>query len=513
MTALRIIAAIALADLRQRLRVPRTWVVLVALAIASWWSFPPLEADYLTVSIGGAAGARAHYSSAWIGLVIAAIQGTMLSLAGFYVVRGTVVRDLETGAWQLLVATPMNRAGYLLAKWCSHMAVFVLMLSAGVAVGIVAQLVRGEVPGIDVVELLKPIVLVALPALGLTATFAVWFDLVPWLRRTAGNVAFFFVWVLLLAGTAAVGGGTWPGDPEGILMVEQALAPVAIAMGGEPGGLSVGVQALEGARPVLFDWTHWAVGFDALAGRVFWMALAVAVLLAAAPLLDRFAAHRGSARSLSNEGRTLRWLDAFLAPLRWTSFGSLVAVEAGLVLRPRRWRWFAAMAVVYGVQAFAPEKGMAIAILVGWLLCMDIFGRAVLREHETRTAALVFTAPGMRHRLLVARVVVGVGLAWAATLPALVRLGMQDSQAALAVLVAGASVALWGAALGALFRNARPFELLLLGAAYASVQGALVLNVLVDPGVTVGWHAVGLPLAMVVLGMAWRSLADLPATR
>ena len=62
MTALRIIAAIAL-------------------AIASWWSFPPIDADYLTVSIGGAAGARAHYSSAWIGLVIAAIQGAMLSLA------------------------------------------------------------------------------------------------------------------------------------------------------------------------------------------------------------------------------------------------------------------------------------------------------------------------------------------------------------------------------------------------------------------------------------------------
>src|SRR5690606_25961207 len=148
------------------------------------------------------------------------------------------------------------------------------------------------------------------------------------------------------------------------------------------------------------------------------------------------------------------------SPLRLTSFGSLVAVEAELALRPRRWRWFAAMAIVFGVQAFAPEKGMAIAILVGWILCMDLLGRAVLREHETRTAALVFTAPGMRHRLLVARVLVGIGLAWVATLPALVRLGMQQPEAALATLVAGTSVALWGAALGALFRNARPFELL-----------------------------------------------------
>lgn len=506
MTALRIIAAIALADLRQRLRVPRTWVVLVALAIASWWSFPPIEADYLTVSIGGAAGARAHYSSAWIGLVIAAIQGAMLSLAGFYVVRGTVVRDLETGAWQLLVATPMNRAGYLLAKWCSHMAVFALLLSGAVAVGVAAQLLRDEVPGIDLVELLKPVALVALPALGLTATLAVWFDLVPWLRRTAGNVVFFFVWVFLLAGTATQGGGTWMGDPQGMLAVEQALAPVAVAMGGEPGGLSVGVQVLQGARPVLFDWTHWDVGAEVLAGRGFWMALAVLLLLAATPLLDRFAAHRGSKASLSTEGRNLRLLDAVLAPLRHTAFGSLVAVEAGLALRPHRWRWFAAMALVFGVQAFAPEKGMAIAILVGWLLCMDLFGRAVLREHDTRTAALVFTAPGMRHRLLVARVVVGVGLAWLATLPALVRLGFAQPEAALAVLVAGASVALWGAALGALFRNARPYELLLVGAAYASVQGALVLNVLVNPDAMVAFHAVCLPLALGVLATAWRQL-------
>lgn len=504
MTAWRIIAAIALADLRQRLRVPRTWVVLVALAIASWWSFPPLEADYLTVSLGG--GARAHYSSAWIGLVVASIQGAMLSLAGFYVVRGTVVRDLETGAWQLLVATPMNRAGYLLAKWCSHMGVFVLLLAAGVAVGLVAQQVRGEVPRIDVVELLKPVVLVALPALALTATFAVWFDLVPWLRRTLGNVVFFFVWVFLLASNAGKHGGSFPGDPQGMLTVERALAPVAAAIGQERGGLSVGVQVLEGARPVLFDWTHWAVGADALAGRGFWFALAILGLLAAAPLLDRFAAHRGSTRSLSTEGRDLRWLDAVLAPLRRTPFGSLVAVEAGLALRPRRWRWFVAMAIVVAAQTFAPEKGLAIAILAGWLLGMDLFGHAVLREYETRTAALVFTAPGMRHRLLLARLVVGTGLAWLATLPALLRLALQQPWAALAVLVAGASVALWGAALGALFRNSRPYELLLVGAAYGSVQGALILNVLVDPRQTVAWHAAGVPLAAVALAFAWQRM-------
>lgn len=505
MSALRIIAAITLADLRQRLRAPRTWVLMAVLAAASWWSFPPIGADYLTVSFGE--GGRAYYSSAWVGLVIASIYGALLSLAGFYIVRGTVVRDLETGAWQLLVATPMNRMGYLLAKWLSHMGVFALLLAAGVAVGSAAQVVRAEVPGLDVVELLKPIVLIALPALALCATFAVWFDLVPWLRRTVGNVAYFFVWLFLMAGQVSRGQGAWPGDPQGMLAVEGALSRHAGAPGQfASGGLSVGKQALEGAQPVLFDWTHWPVGAELLAGRGFWLAVAMVALLAAAPLLDRFAAYRGSTRATSNEGRDLRWLDAVMAPLQRTALGALVRVELGLALRPRRRRWFLAMAAVFAAQAFAPDKGLVAAILAGWLLCMDVFARAVLREHDTRTAALVFTAAGMRNRLLAARVLVGVGLAWAVTLPALLRLAVQQPEAALAVAVAGASVALWGLALGALFRNARPFELVLVLSAYVSVQGALVLNAMVDPALTLAGHAMALPLALMVLVLAWRPL-------
>lgn len=506
MSAARIVAAIAMADLRQRLRAPRTWAVLAALAFVSWWSFPPVDADYLTVSFGD--GARARYSSAWIGLVIASIYGALLSLAGFYVVRGTVVRDFDTGVWQLLVATPMHRAGYVVAKWLSHLALFALMLAAGVAVGVAAQAVRGEVAAFDLVELLKPVVVIAVPALALTATFAVWFDLVPWLRRSAGSVVYFFAWVFLMAGNVARGEGGWPGDPQGMLAVERALSGHAGAVAGGlgEGGLSVGTQALQGASPVLFDWTHWNVGAELLAARGFWFAVAALALLAATPLLDRFAAHRGGARAASTEGRALRGLDVLLAPLRGSAFGALASAEVRLALRPRRRRWFLAMAAVFAAQAFAPEKGLVAAILAGWLLSMDVFGRAVLREHDTRTGALVFTASGMRHRLLAARVLVGIGLAWAVTLPALARLSVQHPHAALAVLVAGASIALWGLALGALFRNARPFELVLVASAYVSVQGALVLNAFVDPAATLAGHAIALPVAGLVLAAAWRPL-------
>jgi hypothetical protein len=70
--------------------------------------------------------------------------------------------------------------------------------------------------------------------------------------------------------------------------------------------------------------------------------------------------------------------------------------------------------------------------------------------------------------------------------------------------VVGLSVALWALALGALFRNSRPFELSLLVAGYISVQGALVLNTLAAPQTTLLWHTALLPLAAAVLVVSWR---------
>ena len=509
MSALRSIAALLAADLRQRLRTPRFWLLVAGLAALMWWCFPAADRDFLTVSVGD--GMRGRYSSAWIGMVIALMYSSSLSLAGFYLVRGTVTRDLETKTWQLLVATTMSRAGYLIAKWLSHVVVFLLVMSAGLAVGLVAQWLRAEDLRIDLIELAKPVLVLTLPSLALTAALAVWFDLVPWLRRSAGNVLFFVLWVALLgvgvsqAEQAPGAPLPWPGDPHGLLVAEYDLSrawPTVDA--GKELGLSVGKQMLEGKAPVLLHWTHWSVSDADLRARGFWLALSLVVLLLAAPVLDACAAYAGKPGKAHGEGARLRWLEKALSPLQRTPFGALVAAELRLALRPRRAWWWLALLGALGTQLFAPSKAVAVAVIVGWVLLLDVFARLVLREQETRTGALVFTAANMRARLLVVRAIVGVGLACMVTLPALLRLAATHPQAALATLVAGVSLALWGLACGALFRNGRLFELLALMAAYVSVQGGLLLNVAVAPMDTLRWHLLALPLALAVLAVGMR---------
>ena len=509
---MRAIAALLAADLRQRLRTPRFWLLVAGLAALMWWCFPAVDRDFLTVSVGD--GMRGRYSSAWIGMVIALMYSSTLSLAGFYLVRGTVTRDLETKTWQLLVATTMSRTGYLVAKWLSHVVVFLLVMAAGLAVGLAAQWLRAEDLRIDLLELAKPVLVLTLPSLAMTAALAVWFDLVPWLRRSAGNVLFFVLWVALLGvgvSQAEQSPGAplpWPGDPHGLLVAEYDLSrawPTVDA--GKELGLSVGKQMLEGKAPVLLAWTHWNVSDADIRARGFWLALSLGVLLLAAPVLDVCAAHVGKPGRARSEGARLRWLEKALSPLQRTPFGTFVAAELRLVLRPRRAWWWLALLGALGTQLFAPDKALAVAVIVAWVLLLDVFARLVLREHETRTDALVFTAPNMRMRLLTVRAIVGIGLAWLVTLPALLRLAVAHPQAAFATLVAGVSIALWGLACGALFRNGRLFELLALIAAYVSVQGALVLNVIVAPMDTLRWHLLALPLALGVLALGWRRRA------
>ena len=129
MQALQRFGAILSADLRERSRGVRFWVVLGGMMLLAWWCFPSPEATHRIFTVTG--GARADYSSAWVGLVLAMAFSLALNLGGFYLVRGTLVRDIETRVWQLLVATPMTRGGFLLAKWASHMAVFATILACG----------------------------------------------------------------------------------------------------------------------------------------------------------------------------------------------------------------------------------------------------------------------------------------------------------------------------------------------------------------------------------------------
>ncbi len=503
MDALRRIFAILLADLRERTRTARFWIVLGLVGVATWLCFPAFESGQLAVSVDGA---RGRYSSAWTGLTLGMFYSTLLTWLGFYLVRGTVLRDFDTRVWQLLVATPMTRSGYLVAKWASHMAVFSCVIAVGLVVGALAQWVRAEDRAFDLVELVKPVLVITLPALSLTAFFAILFDLVPMLRRTGGNVLYFFAYLTVFAGlTTSFDQGAnaanlqLMSDPAGFTLVShsfaQALAGQSPAIDFTNVSVSIGAGELGriGEAPRLFEWTTWQVEAGTLPGRLFWLLLGLAGSAALAPFVDRAAARVSSAPAGDRAGRRLRWLDRILAPLEHGALGTLVAAELRLALRRRSLLWWAAMLVAAIVQVATPLPNAAMAAVVAWMLGIDVHARALLRESETRTGGLVFTAPDAARRVSLARLCSALLLSLFAVAPLLLRSLATAGDLAGPVLLVAAAVAVLGLAAGALFRNPRPYELAMVVLAYVGVQGSGPLAVAAQsPAMTT---AVGIALA------------------
>ncbi|MDB5970822.1 MAG: hypothetical protein JWQ90_3272 [Hydrocarboniphaga sp.] len=512
---LRRFGAILAADLRQRSRATRFWVVLGLIGLLSWWCFPPLESGYMTVSLGD--GVRAHYSSAWVGMVLALMVSTALSLFGFYLVRGTLVRDFDTRVWQLLVATPMTRPGYLLAKWASHIAVFVLIMLIGLIIGLAVQLWRGEDRSVDLIELCKPILVLSLPAMCVTSFFAVLFDLVPGLRRTGGNVLYFFVWMTMFIGAfplldegANHAAQSWLSDPSGVIVamrdLRAHLSETTPAM--HEFGISIGSSPYTGA-PTLFEWRHWTIRPLDLLGRALWPLACVLGIVAMSPFLDRAAARTsGTPMGKKLTGRALRWLDPALRPLERSRGGMLVAAELKLVLRQRPLWWWLALIGLIAFQILCKPPGLAAACIGAWIISADVFARAILRERDTDTRALLFTAAGASRRLLTARIVAALVLAIVPVLPALIRAAGIDWIAPIALLMTAALVAIAGLSLGVLCRNPRPFELLLVMFGYLGAQGESTLNPFVQPASTVAQQLIMLPLFALVLFALWPRLAS-----
>ncbi|MDQ3288757.1 MAG: hypothetical protein M3Q42_10955 [Pseudomonadota bacterium] len=504
---MRRIFAILLADMRERTRTRRFWVVLGLVGAATWMCFPAIDSGQLAVAVDGA---RGRYSSAWTGLSLGLFYSTLLAWLGFYLVRGTVLRDFDTRVWQLLVATPMTRRGYLVAKWGSHMAVFSLVIAVGLVVGVLAQWVRGEDRTFDLIELVKPVLILTLPALSLTAFFAILFDMVPMLRRTGGNVLYFFVYLLVFAGLSSsfdqganAANAQVMSDPAGFTLASHSFAQ---ALGDEVPkidhhnvSVTMGVGDLGGfeGRPRLFEWTQWQVEPGVLPGRLFWLVLGLIGSAALAPFLDRAAARTQAAPVADQAGRRMRWLDRVLSPLEHGALGTLVAAELRLALRRRGLLWWAVMLVAGIVQVAAPLPNAAIAAVVALMLGIDLHARALLRESETRTGGLIFTAPDAARRVSLARLSSAVLLSLFAVAPLLLRSLLTATDITGPVVLVAATVAVLGLTSGALFRSPRPYELTMVLLAYVGVQGAGPFAVAaLSPAMATG---VGITLAISLL--------------
>lgn len=462
MSGLAALPALALADFRDRVR-RRSFLAVMAAA-----AFLGLQAvqGRIVVAVGGFTG---DPSSAWAGALMTMVAGTFLSLAGFWVIKGSVFRDRSTGVGQILAATPMSKVAYTLAKAASHFLVLAAMVGVLALAAVVLLLVSPGAPPIQPLAILSPLALFALPGLALVAALAVLFETLPPLARGFGNFVWFFVWGALLVVPLETGAL----DLLGIATFQAAMGEAV--RGIDPGYESGFVITLAGDAAArihgTFTWDGLAASEIPWRERAQVLALALLVATAAALPFDRFdparrRRRRGdaaapvaplpAAQPPAAAGAALAPLEA---PSRRPRIISLALAELRVALAAQSRLWRLGAAGLAGAGLLVPASalpGLAIAALLWSALVWSGLG---VRERELGIEPILAAAPRARSHQLPALLLAGAVLGLAPASGVLARMLAAGELAFAGSFVIGAvAMALLGLALGLLSGSSRLFE-------------------------------------------------------
>jgi hypothetical protein len=447
MSALRVLWHLQRADFLERLR---RYSFLVTLAATVWLGYL-VGTGKLGIWIGSSRGV---FNSAWIGTTMAMVINTFLSLAGFYVVKGSVDRDRQTGVGQILATTPLTKPLYTLGKAASNFAVLAAMVGVLAVAAVVIQFTAAEDAHLHLGALLLPFVLLSLPMMALVAAAAVLFETVPFLRRGFGNIVWFFAWTGVMAiGLPDETGRSVFQDAFGLGPVFRSMvAAYQRSFGHEPKGFILG-GIESSAKTGRFVWEGMDWTSSVLAGRAVWTLLAIALAAVAALLFDRFDPARGGLRRRADaNGQPVDvpppavpvpqvTLTPVPAGALRSRFFAVLAAELKLALKGQRWWWYLVAAGCFIATLTAPLTGVKeIALPIAWIWPILIWSPLGTRESRFDTGGLLFSAARPLLRQLPATWAAGVILAL-----------LTGAGAAVRFLAAGDMVAFGAWLVGALF--------------------------------------------------------------
>jgi hypothetical protein len=495
-TQVRAITAIARADFLERVR---RYSFFLTLLFASFLGYAAAT-GHISIQLGAH---RGIYTSAWIGALIALVTTCWVSLVGFYIVKGAIDRDVQTGVGQILAATPLSKPAYALGKFLSNFAVLSSMVAVLGVAAVLMQIFAREDPHLDLIALLSPFVIIALPAMLLTSAVAVLFETLPVLRGGAGNVVWFFVWAFLGVALPAITGIKWL-DPLGNMTMSSSMMEGAWAhIPGYEGGFSFTISdkpvpVVQSFRWPGVDWTA-----SLILQRLAWCGVAVVFVLFAAMVFDRFDSSRSLARFRRKAGAAVPQgmakgvatetaaatseaigtaaansaqsraagaparLTPRLTPLaatdRTNALVRIFVAELKLAVKGLHWWWYAVAAGLLIAQIASPLPTARQQILgTSWMWLVLVWSGMGARETRYETRALLFSSARILPRQLLASWLAGFALAAVFGFPVALRIFVAGGPGALLPWIAGAaflpSLAL---ALGVLSGTSKPFEAIL----------------------------------------------------
>ena len=432
MSVLRAVFEVALADFRERSRSSHLFVTPVLIAYFA----KVVTVDSTLVVADQYTGVP---TAAWYGGMVMGIGTTVLLLAGFPLVKGSLARDRKTDVAALVGTSPIPDWQYILGKWVSNFAVLCIA-TAVLALATTVAFVIGGTGALNPIPLWLPFLFVTVPTMGFVAAATISFEAIGFLRGTAGTVLYFLI---VLGAISASLVGSVPIDLTGIAILRDSMSTaIATQYPAFEGPIrSFAYTSTVGAVKT-FRWAGLAVTPRTVGSRLSIVALTVGFLGVASVAFDRFDDSSSRMSSLLRRRAPDEWTESpdttgqetvsppqpapdidSLSPGRPGKLGFIrvLGAELRMALRGHRRLWyFACISGLVATAVVPPQPLRAVVIPLVLLLALPVWSALGLREQSYDTEELVFIASNPI-RLLSVSYVIGVVFGASLVLPALVR--------------------------------------------------------------------------------------------
>ncbi len=510
MKTLTILYHMARADFLER---TRRYSFLIMLGLVMWLGYAAASGQMIMRIYPNYTG---EPNSAWVGTLMALTVTFFLGWFGFYLIKGSVARDYETGVGQIMATTPLTRPLYMLGKWISNFAVLSVMILILMTAGILMNLFVGT--PLDLWALLAPLVIIALPCMALIAALAVLFESISWLRGGFGNVVYFLAFMLLVIPAIETTAYVPLLDVLGFRLIGDNVARTAQAIYPESSGaFTFTITVLDNPKTFPFSGIAWTP--DVVMWRIVIFFLGTSTAVIASVFFDRFnpshvSIKRTKAASDSpasvpaieetTRSKVVEPVETHLTPPPATRtlfrFDALYLAELKLLLKGQRWWWYV-IAVGLVIAQFTNTPDVTrILLVISWLWPILLLSGVGSRETRHNTRQIVFSAPRSILTQLPAAWLAAFTLVALTGFGALIKfLSMGDTHSIIAWLVGAIFIPTLALTFGVLTGSSKTFEVVYVLWMYLILQKIPVLDFV---GITSSspWSIyLGLSLALIAI--------------
>ena len=396
---------------------------------------------------------RGEFNSAWVGAMMSLIATFFIGWFGFYLVKGSVARDRETGVGQIMATTPLTRPLYLIGKWLSNFALLMSMVTVLALGAIVIQFLQGENTQIDLFTFLSPFIFIVVPLMALVAASAVLFESIPFLQGGFGNIVYFFAFISFIP--LFMENATfkqYPAfEPTGLGILASDMGKAVTAIYPEYGGdFSLGGGFVTATRVFTWNGVHWTP--EMILARFSLLALSVLLIFFAALFFDRFDPSRSKPRRIKSNASpsapeivsTSQALSVpHLTPLNKAanrfSFFTVLIAELKLLLKGQRWWWYVVMAgIIIACLANPSAAVREFALPIAWVWPILIWSAIGNREIHNNVQQLAFSSASPLLRQLPAQWLAGFIVTLLVSFGAIIRFTVDGDTVGLLALLSGA---------------------------------------------------------------------------